>query len=174
MSTADSVAGVTLEHAAFSELLARHMRIVRKVAASYAANTSDRLDLAQEICLQLWRAWPSYDRERPFSTWMYRIALNVGISFLRRTGGPRQRTRSLEELDFEPIDTSARDPDLEERIALLYRVIGRLDGLDRALLLLYLDELAYRQIADILGITETNVATRLGRLRQRLRQELTR
>ncbi|MGH8445382.1 MAG: RNA polymerase sigma factor [Solimonas sp.] len=155
---------------AFTRLLAQHAGIVRKVAAGYAQGHADRHDLMQEITLQLWRAWPRYAPERPFSTWMYRIALNTAISHLRRATHPQQQTVPLDELGFEPAAAAADEDD--ERLALVGRLIAALDPLNRALLLLYLDDRSYREIAQILGLSETNVATKLGRLKERLRRHL--
>ena len=123
--------------------------------------------------LQLWKAYPRYSPERPFSTWMYRIAFNVAISFLRRNTRPIRQTVALDEVGHELPDESTGQPDVDERIALLQNAIATLDPLNRALLLLYLDEHPYREIATILGITETNVATKLSRLKEQLRQHLT-
>lgn len=152
----------------FGELLQRHRGIVFKVANSYARDTEDRADLAQEIAAQLWRAWPKYDQRRPVTTWMYRIALNVGISHLRN-----RSQRDLHHVPLEDDDGGAEaagsDPDLH----VLHRVIAALPPLDRALMLLYLDERSHGEIAEVLGITETNVATKVGRLKQRIRQQLT-
>ena len=103
---------------------------------------------------------------------MYRVALNVAISFLRRNTHPRRQTVPLDESTFEPADESAQPGKTDERVALLQEVIASLPPLDRALLLLYLDEHSYREIATILGITETNVATKLNRLKQRVREEM--
>lgn len=152
----------------FGELLQRHRGIVFKVANSYTRDPEDRADLAQEIAAQLWRAWPKYDQRRPVTTWMYRIALNVGISHLRSRS---QRDRHQVPLEEEGIGAEAAgtDPDLH----VLHRVIASLPPLDRALMLLYLDERSHGEIAEVLGITETNVATRVGRLKQRIRQQLT-
>lgn len=156
---------------AFSRLLEQHAGIVRKVAASYAWNPEDRRELMQEISLQLWRAWPRYAPDRPFSTWMYRVALNVAISWLRGSGN-RQQTVSLHEHDLDIADESPAVPEEEENLALLQRLIASLDPLNRALLLLYLDDRSYRDIAGILGISETNVATKLSRIKQGLRTQL--
>ena len=156
----------------FGELLEQHRRIVFKVANTYCWHPEDRADLAQEICAQLWRAFPAYDPARSFSTWMYRIALNVAISSVRSS---RRRDRHTVPFDADvhdvPHDTGGVI-EADERIRTLYRVINQLDDLNRALLLLYLDEHSYREIADILGISETNVATKLGRLKQRLRTDI--
>jgi RNA polymerase sigma-70 factor (ECF subfamily) len=156
----------------FTRLLEQHGGIIRKVAFGYTSAPADREDLAQEITVQVWRAYPRYSPERPFSTWMYRIALNVAISFLRRHTHPARQTISLEENAVEPVDenTAAAEPD--ERIATLQRIIATLPPLQRALMLLYLDDHSYREIAAVLGITETNVATKLSRLKQHLRQQL--
>lgn len=155
---------------AFDALLSAHLGIVRKVAASYARLPEDRHDLAQEICLQAWKAFPGFDPGRRFSTWLYRIALNVAISSLR-AGKPERQTVSFEDDMAHALEASA-EPELDERIELLQRFIARLGALDRALMLLYLEEYGYREIADVLGISETNVATKLSRLKQRVRDDI--
>jgi RNA polymerase sigma-70 factor (ECF subfamily) len=159
------------EKEAFLRLLDQHAGIIRKVAAGYSSSLADRHDLMQEINLQLWKAYPRYSPERPFSTWMYRIALNVAISFLRSNTRPVRQTVPLDEIDIADEAAGSREPD--ERIPILQSVIAGLDPLNRALLLLYLDDHSYREISSILGITETNVATKLNRLKQRVRRDIT-
>jgi RNA polymerase sigma-70 factor (ECF subfamily) len=156
----------------FAGLLAQHRGIVVKVAATFAFGAEDRADLAQEIAAQLWRSFPRYDETRPFATWMYRVALNVGVSHLRG----RERRGVAEPLDAESVaSASSPDESLEDarRAAALEHAIARLARLDRALLLLHLDERSQREIGEVLGISESNVATKLSRLRVRLRGELT-
>jgi RNA polymerase sigma-70 factor (ECF subfamily) len=148
----------------------RHEKLVFKVAHTYCRNAEDRRDLVQEILAQLWRAFPRYDAARPFSTWAYRIALNVAISFVRRASRRQMRSLSSDGGVAEPAGAAAPEPD--DRVAELHRVVDRLDGLNRALLLLYLEDHSYREIAEVLGITETNVATKLSRLKQRIRKDL--
>ena len=156
----------------FIGLLEQHAGIIRKVALGYSSTFADRQDLTQEITLQLWRAYPRYSPDRPFSTWMYRIALNVAISFLRRHTHPARQTLSLEENEIEVVDEAAGRKEPDERVALLQQVIASLAPLDRGLMLLYLEDHSYREIAAVLGITETNVATKLNRLKQRVREEM--
>lgn len=156
---------------AFGTLLEQHRGIVLKVAGTYCRNRADRDDLAQEIAAQLWRSFPRFDPKQVFSTWMYRVALNVAISFTRGRRIREERIVALDERVHDAVDENAADPEADEHLALLYAFIDRLDTLNRALLLLYLDERSYREIAEILGITETNVATKIGRLKRRLQEE---
>ncbi|MCL1500119.1 RNA polymerase sigma factor [Xanthomonas nasturtii] len=158
-------------HTHFSSLLQQHRGIVLKVAASYCHDRDDRDELAQEIATQLWRAFPSYDRSRRFSTWMYRIALNVAISDLRgrRTFGEPIALDAVVERIADPL---AHDPERAQQVDALHAFIAQLPPLERALLLLYLDQHSYRDIGEVLGISETNLATKLSRLKARIRAEL--
>jgi len=154
----------------FLGLLETHRKIIYKVAATYCRLSQDRDELAQEIMGQLWRAFPRYDRSRSFSTWIYRIALNVAISFVRIQS--RWQMISLDQQKHDLPGEPERDLGLEEGVEELYRFIGQLDPLNRALLLLYLEERPYREIAEILGLTETNVATKINRLKLRMSGEM--
>jgi RNA polymerase sigma-70 factor (ECF subfamily) len=153
----------------FSLMLEKHRRMVFKVANTYA-RPADREDLAQEIAAQLWRAYPGYDAARPFSTWLYRIALNVGISHLRAHAARERRTVPLELELHEAAAPSTPEAEGDEAPRLLAEFMTQLDALNRALLLLYLDERGYREIAEILGISETNVSTKINRLKERVRR----
>ncbi len=170
------------ERRAFGDLLESHRAIVFKVVNAYAFNPADRDDLGQEIATQLWRAYPGFDPQRRFSTWMYRIALNVAISHVRTTARHRKFTTPLDEdaVDCDPAEGLARDgmghhdmdQETAQQVRALHAFIRKLDSLNRALLLLYLEDHSYREIGEILGITETNVATKLSRLKQRIRDEI--
>ncbi|MET0580505.1 MAG: sigma-70 family RNA polymerase sigma factor [Pseudoxanthomonas sp.] len=156
----------------FGALLEQHRRIVFKVANTYAFSAEDRADLAQEIATQLWRAFPGYDPQRSFSTWMYRIALNVAISQVRGLAHRGRHSVPLDENLHDIADDSGADHETDQQVGALYRFIARLDRLNRALLLLYLEDQSHRQIAEILGLSETNVATKIARLKQRIRNEI--
>ena len=154
----------------FLTLLDEHKKILYKVASSYCRNPEDRRDLEQEIVAQLWRSFGRYDESYKFSTWMYRIALNVAISFSRSETRRSRHTVPAGESVLEIADTrEAAEPDADLQI--LRRLIAQLDELDRALILLYLDGNRYDTIAEILGISETNVGTKIGRIKQRLRRD---
>lgn len=153
--------------AEFAALLDGHRRLIFKVAHIYAREAADVEDLAQEIAAQLWRAFPDYDRARLFSTWMYRIALNVAISWLRREAPRRQRSVAYDAEVHESAVEEAADDDEGRRI--LRGFITSQTALDRAVLLLYLEETPYSEMSDVLGITVTNLTTKINRLRDRLR-----
>jgi RNA polymerase sigma-70 factor (ECF subfamily) len=156
----------------FEDLLQQHRGIVFKIANSYSSPGADREDLVQEICLQLWRAFPGYDTARRFSTWMYRVALNTAISVSRTRHARERGSVPLEESEADAIAQAPHRPELDDRIARLYRTLQGLPEMDRALVLLHLEERSYREIAEILGISETNVGTKLDRLKQRMRRDL--
>lgn len=156
---------------AFCALIDEHRRIVLKVANTYCRLRADREDLAQEIVSQLWCAFPSYDPARSFSTWMYRIALNVAISHVRHH--VRRPTVPLDDSHHEIADDAGDDIEQEERAQALYRFIDGLDDMNRALLL-YLDDKSYREIAEIIGISETDVSTKINRLKNRMKTEFAR
>lgn len=151
----------------FESLIAAHRGVIHKVAASYSRDPQDRADLAQEITLQLWRAWPGYDRSRPFATWMYRVALNVAISQQRRE---RPGHESLDAMQDALVGADDVDAEQREQFERVQRAMQALGPLDRALLLMQLEGCSHRQSAEVLGTSESNIATRLGRIRQQLRR----
>ena len=155
----------------FEDLLRQHRGIVFKIANSYSSPGVDREDLVQEICLQLWRAFPGYDPARLFSTWLYRVALNTAISMARSRYARERWSVPLEESEAAAIAQAPHRPEQEDRLARLHHTLQGLPELDRALVLLYLEERSYREIAEILGISETNVGTKLDRLKQRMRRD---
>jgi RNA polymerase sigma factor (sigma-70 family) len=159
----------------FATLLEQHRGIVFKVATTYCRHPDDRQDLVQEIAAQLWRAFPGYDTARPFSTWMYRIALNVAISHVRSIVGRASAVPLDDHQDTHPgfaIDDGSAQHEADQQLRALYAVIDRQSPIDRALLLLWLEDRSQREIAEVIGISESNVATKLNRLKQRIRQQL--
>jgi RNA polymerase sigma factor (sigma-70 family) len=153
----------------FQTLVDEHKKILYKVCNSYCRNRDDREDLAQEIIVQLWRSFGGFDERYRFSTWMYRIALNVAISFYRRESTKARHVLSDNERVLEAVDERAKPPD---DIQLLYQVIDGLDPLNKALMLLYLDGNSYAEVAEVLGISETNVATKISRLKKTMKEQL--
>lgn len=156
----------------FLRLLEANERILWKVAGAYTRTAADREDLVQEMAAQLWRSFERYDERFSFSTWMYRVALNVAITAFR---GESRRWRHLVPAEPEHLEAAAPGDGSDgedERLAPLREAMLRLGAPDRALLILHLDGNRYETIAEILGISESNVGTRLGRIRQKLRRDL--
>ena len=158
--------------APFLDLLDAHKGIVYKVARAYCKDAEDRKDLIQEICLQLWLAFPRYDPQLRASTWVYRVALNVAISAYRR-----ERRRDALHPPLPEGLLLHQVPDVQEpphpALDRLHAFIQGLKALDRALILLSLDGHAQQDIADILGLTPTNVSTKVARIKQQLRLHFT-
>jgi RNA polymerase sigma factor (sigma-70 family) len=153
----------------FLALLEEHRKILYKVASSYCRNPEDRRDLIQEIVAQLWRSFDRFDDRLRFSTWMYRIAMNVAISFYRSQS---RRTRGAVPMEESGLDLiAAESEEVSDDVRLLHQFIGQLDELNRALIILYLDGNSYDTIAEILGISTTNVATKISRIKERLRRD---
>jgi len=153
--------------AGFITLLREHQRLIHRIARSYGHGQADVEDLAQEITAQAWRAFTAYDPKRRFSTWLYRIGLNVAISWLRSEGPRRQRSVPYEIELHEP--AVADDSDAGDGARILRGFIESQGALDRAVLLLYLEERPLAEISEILGLTTTNLTTEINRLKERLR-----
>ncbi len=155
----------------FRALLAEHEKIVFKVAGLYGRNAEDQRDLAQEIYAQAWRSFGSYDPKRSFSIWLYRIALNVAISFDRSAGSREKHAALLDEGAFTAASGSATPDEIDERVPALHSLIDQLNPLNRALLLLYLEDCSYRDIAEVLGNSETDVEIKINRQKVTIERE---
>jgi RNA polymerase sigma-70 factor (ECF subfamily) len=154
----------------FVQLLEQHKKLFFKIARLYCRNQADFADIVQEIVLQAWRSFGRYDHSRPFSTWLYRIGLNVAISAYR---AETRRSRTIVPADesiFEIAATSSEAAELESQLELLHNLIAQFNDLDKALVLLYLDGNSNGDIAEILGISVTNVGTRISRIKQKLQR----
>ena len=154
----------------FSELVAAHSGIVFKIAHTYCWHPDDRNELQQEIVTQLWKSFPKFDVKRSFSTWMYRVAFNVSISYVRSNSRHKEHVIAYDDRIHDIEDSSAQEND-DPRLEFLQKFIGGLDPLNRALMVLYLEERSYCEIAEIIGISESNVASKISRLKKRVRQE---
>ncbi len=147
----------------FLEFLNGCQLILRRVCRAYADSPEDREDLFQETVYQLWRSYPTFRGESSPGTWVYRVSLNTAISALRR----KTRAETPGALEAEPMAPAGPGAD-SRQIDLLYGLIRRLKQIDRALVLLYLEDLSYKEMAGILGISENLVGVRLNRIKARL------
>lgn len=154
----------------FLSVVQSNKGIIYKVANSYCKNVEDRKDLIQEIIIQLWKSFDNYDDNFKHSTWMYRISLNVAISFYRKENS---RKKILNPLTDGIINFQYNDgfEDKENDLSILQQIISQLKDLDKALMLLYLEEKSHKEISQIIGISETNVATKINRIKNSLKQK---
>ena len=159
-------------HEHFLSLLESHQRPLFKVCWTYGRTSHDRDDLFQEIVGRLWTSFGKYDRSRKFSTWMYRVALNVAIDFRRRQQRWGRETASLDDGGVAVPAAATDDATKRQQLRELRELLERQRDADRAILLLYLEGHSYREIGEVLGTSESNVGTRLNRLKISLRQSV--
>jgi len=154
----------------FLSVIESNKGILFKVANSYCRDAEDRKDLVQEIVVQLWKSFGSYNDQYKYSTWIYRIALNVAISFYRKENRRKQVSNQITDGILNFADTNVIS-ETDENITLLQQFITELKELDKAIMLLYLEEKSHKEIAEIIGISESNVATKIGRIKILLKQK---
>jgi RNA polymerase sigma-70 factor (ECF subfamily) len=154
----------------FKSWLAQQGGAVVKVAKAYSLTPEDCQDLVQEILLQVWRSLPQFQDRASIATWSYRVALNTALCWTRKERRRRAHQRALFAPEEAPVAVKDCTQLIVQRETLeqLYAAIRQLPKTDKALVLLYLDDLSYRQIADILGISEANVGVKLNRAKKAL------
>lgn len=148
----------------FVQTINQHQGILHKVCRIYCSNATEREDLFQEMVLQLWKAFPSFRSEAKISTWMYRIALNTAISGLRKK---KIAIIELEKVSFQIEDK--QEANIEEELQHLYKAIEHLSDVEKSIVLLYLEDKPYEEIAEITGITANYVAVKMSRIKEKLK-----
>jgi RNA polymerase sigma factor (sigma-70 family) len=152
----------------FVNLISQNQGIIHKVCNMYANLEDVKADLFQEIVLQLWRAYDSYQGKAKITTWMYRVALNTAISgFRKQKRKPEHLAISERELEIPQINDK---PDLSEETRWLYKAIETLSEVEKAIIILHLEEHSYDEIAEIIGITRTHVGVKINRIKGKLRK----
>jgi len=154
----------------FVKELETNQNIIHKVCRAYTSNADDHKDLFQEISIQLWKAYDKFRGDSKFSTWMYRVALNTAISLYRKSKRAINTSElfdNLKELKYEGYDDTT-----EVQLASLYKAIHTLNDIEKALVLLYLEDKSYREISHCLGISEVNARVKMNRTKNKLKQIL--
>lgn len=150
----------------FSKLIKDNQGLIIKFSRLYTNSLEEEQDLFQEIVLQLWRSYDTFKGQSKISTWMYRVALNTAITlFRKKTKSPQ--TAELQ--DFHHQTFLEDDDEKQQQISLLYKVVKMLPKVERAIVMMYLDDLPYRDIAENLGITEVNARVKMNRLKKTLK-----
>lgn len=156
----------------FVQLIAQNQALIHKVCSMYCRDPEERKDLFQEIVLQLWRSYPTFKHESKVSTWMYRVALNTAVSSFRK-GRRRPHHDSLSDMELDLPATPDTSAEYELKIKYLYAAIDQLSQVEKAIVMLYLEERSYEEMAEIIGITKTNVGVKLNRIKAKLEKLLT-
>lgn len=152
----------------FITLLNQHQKIIHKVCNLYMDLQADREDLFQEITLQAWKAYGKFRGDAKFSTWLYRVALNTAITFFRK----EKRQPALFSTTTFPDENATDSPDpVEEQVRALYTAISDLSRIDKALVMLYLEDYNYNEIGEMMGITANNVAVKMNRIKSKLKEQ---
>lgn len=154
----------------FHQIIEQHKGILFKVAKTYCRNDDDRQDLLQEMMIQVWKSLPKYNDTFAVTTWLYRISLNVAISFYRKNVNRQFLNMPLIE-EFTSIHDDVNN-EKSEQLILLEKFITELNDLDKALLFLYLEDKSHAEISEIIGLSVTNVGTKLGRIKEKLKKKL--
>lgn len=156
----------------FMNWLDEHGSSVMKVSRAYTLTSEESQDLAQEILLQAWKSLPQFEQKSSAATWFYRVALHTAMNWKRKDKPRRSNQKPLLEVQAvatEGVDCAAQAQQ-RDTVDLLYKAIHQLPKTDAALVLLYLDELSYREMADVLGISESNVGVKLNRAKKTLNE----
>lgn len=149
----------------FIELIEQHSRLIYKVCFMYASDRDELNDLYQEVLINLWRSHDVFRGESKYSTWIYRIGLNTCVSYIRQ----KSRKPSLVPLTVD-LESITEDETHVEQLRELYRLINQLSKIEKAIVLLYLEEKSYDEISEIVGITRGNVGVKLNRIKTKLKE----
>ncbi len=161
---------MTLQQKEFLERIEKHKGIIYKISKIYMDDQSDREDLFQEIIYQVWKAYSTFRGDSEFSTWLYRIALNTAIMFLRS----EKRRSFITNDDFSDyrIKNEEYDDEKEENLLKMYSAINKLNPIDKAFIFYYLENFSGKQIAEQMGISEGNVRVKMNRAKNKLKELL--
>lgn len=152
----------------FLQIIKDNQGIIHKVCNIYCDEQEDRNDLFQEIVAQLWKSFPSFREESKFSTWMYRVALNTAITSFKKT----RRRPDQGRLTYENLQVKDENYDVEteEEIRNLHRAVAQLTGVEKSIVLLFLENKKYEEIAEITGITQNYVRVKMNRIKKKLKK----
>ncbi len=152
----------------FLQIIQKNQGIIHKVCNIYCDTEDDRNDLFQEIVVQLWRSYPTFRKESKVSTWMYRVALNTAITTFKKS--KRRPDQNRLTYDNFQIEDEAYDTETEERIRSLHKAVNQLTGIEKSIVLLYLENKRYEEIAEITGITQNYVRVKMNRIKKKLKK----
>jgi len=156
------------QEATFLQLVKEHQKMIHKVCNLYCHSPYEREDLFQEIVVQLWKGYPKFRGDEKFSTWLYRVALNTAIA------GLRKKEKNIAYVDPSVLPTALQNlndnnPE-QEQLQQLYEAIRKLGEIDRAVVMLYLEDKSYEEMEEVLGISQNNLRVKMNRIKEKLRK----
>ena len=151
----------------FVDFFKPNQRLIHKICKIYTDNTEDHQDLFQEITVQLWKSFPGFKGEAKFSTWMYKVALNTAMTLFRK---PQKKVLQHADIDVSSLKMEYEVyEDDEYKLKKMYKAIHELSDVEKALIMMYLDDRPYKEIGEILGITEGNARVKMNRAKNNLK-----
>lgn len=160
----------TEQERTFVEFFKPNQRLIHKICKIYTDNPEDHQDLFQEITIQLWKSFPGFKGEARFSTWMYRVALNTAITLFRK---PKKQSAQVTDIDLSSLTMEYEDyEDDEHKLRKMYKAIYELSDVEKALIMMYLEDKPYKEIGEILGITEGNARVKMNRAKNNLKNKI--
>jgi RNA polymerase sigma factor (sigma-70 family) len=157
-----------MEKDVFLNIITQNQGIIHKVCGVYCDTAEDREDLFQEVVAQLWKSYPRFRHESKVTTWMYQVALNTAITHFKKD--KRRPDRDVVEYTFSQVAHSEYDDSVDQQLKLLHSAIAKLTGIEKSIVLLYLEDKKYEEIAEIVGITQNYVRVKMNRIKAKLKK----
>lgn len=155
----------------FVSLVQEHQNLMHKICRLYTNSDAEHKDLFQEITIQLWKAYPKFRGDAKFSTWMYRVGINTAISLYRKSKS-RIQSFSFDDVSYKIPQTETYDDTQDQQLKSIYAALNHLNDIDKAVILLYLEDKSYKEISDTIGISEVNARVKMNRIKKKLKTQL--
>ena len=155
----------------FVTLVQEHQNLIHKICRLYTNSDAEHKDLFQEITIQLWKAYPKFRGDAKFSTWMYRVGINTAISLYRKSKS-RIQSFSFDDVSYKIPQTETYDDTQDQQLKSIYAAIKQFNDIDKAVIFLYLEDKSYKEISEMIGITEVNARVKMNRIKKKLKTQL--
>ena len=155
----------------FVSLVQEHQNLIHKICRLYTNSDAEHKDLFQEITIQLWKAYPKFRGDSKFSTWMYRVGINTAISLYRKSK-LRIQSYSFDDVSYKIPQTETYDDTQDQQLKSIYAALKQFNDIDKAVIFLYLEDKSYKEISEMIGITEVNARVKMNRIKKKLKTQL--
>ena len=155
----------------FVTLVQEHQNLIHKICRLYTNSDAEHKDLFQEITIQLWKAYPKFRGDSKFSTWMYRVGINTAISLYRKSK-LRIQSYSFDDVSYKIPQTETYDDTQDQQLKSIYAALKQFNDIDKAVIFLYLEDKSYKEISEMIGITEVNARVKMKRIKKKLKTQL--